>query len=482
MKPSDLYPAFLSLAQRFRVSYADLRVVRTQRERMGVTDDQPTELTHEDSLGMAVRVLKNGGLGFAATPYLTQESLAEAFALATEIAEASGRTRHRPVVFDPLPETEGEYQTPIQQDPFAVSLRERMDRLRAITALRHNLQGSPSVSVFLDTTREERWFFSTEHRRIHQVIYKTGTGVTVSLGRGHRGASRSYPTTQSGQYETAGLELLDRLNFPAHLPRVLEEARELLYAKDPPEGVYDVVIDGPLVSLIIHESIGHALELDRVFGEEASFSGTSYATVDQLGKLRIGSALLNIVADGRTPRGLATAGFDDEGVETHAVDLIKEGILVGYLSNREFAHLIGRPSSASAFAKGWQNLPLIRITNVNLKPHRGSLQDLIAGVDRGVYISGVKSWSIDDRREHFQFAGHMGWRIRGGRLAEAVRAPSFVDDTVHFWRKLDAVAGPEEWEIWGTPNCGKGEPGQTIGTAQGAAPARFRGVKLVRGR
>ncbi len=480
MEPTRLFPLFLNWAR--RVSYADLRIVYHHQERIGVDNQQVSELTQVVSRGLAVRVLKDGGLGFASTPYLDPENLRRAFEQAVEIAEASARTRHRPVVFDPLPEVEAEYHTPLEQDPFEVPLQQRIDRLREITAQGQRLPGSPSVSVFLDTVREERWFVSTEHRRIYQRIYKTGAGLTVAIGRGHRGARRSYPTTQSGQYETSGLELLDRLDFPRHLPRVVEEARELLYAQEPPEGVYDVVIDGPLVSLIIHESIGHALELDRVFGEEASFSGTSYATVDQLGKLQVGSRLLNIVADGRTPRGLATAGFDDEGVETHAVDLIREGILVGYLSNREFAHLIGRPSSASAFAKGWQNLPLIRITNVNLQPHQGSLQDLIAGIDQGVYISGVKSWSIDDRREHFQFAGAMGWRIRGGRLAEAVRSPSFVDDTVGFWRKLDAVAGPEEWEIWGTPNCGKGEPGQTIGTAQGAAPARFRQVKLVRGR
>ena len=480
MEPTRLFPLFRHLAR--RVPYADLRIVFHRQERISVEDQQVTELSRQESRGLAVRVLKDGGLGFASTPHLDPEHLREAFEQALEIAEATARTRHRPVVFDPLPEVEAEYQTPVEQDPLKVPLRQRIDRLREITARGSQMPGSPSVSVFLDTTREDRWFFSTENRRIYQRIYKTGTGMTITLGRGHRAAQRTYPTTQSGQYETAGLELLDRLDLPGHLPRTLEEARELLFAQDPPEGMYDVVIDGPLVSLIIHESIGHALELDRVFGEEASFSGTSYATVDQLGRLRIGSGHLNIVADGRTPRGLATAGFDDEGVETHAVDLIREGILVGYLSNREFAHLIGRPSSASAFARGWQHLPLIRITNVNLKPGQGRLQDLIAGVDRGVYLSGVKSWSIDDRREHFQFAAPMGWRIRGGRLAEAVRTPSFVDDTLHFWQKLDAVAGPEEWEIWGTPNCGKGEPGQTIGTAQGAAPARFRQVRLVRGR
>ncbi len=478
-KFEDLAKEALRVAEKAGAEYVDFRAVQMQEERIGVETGEVRDLTTSGSSGFAVRVLKNGAWGFASSPVLTLSEARRIAEKAVEVAEGSAYLRGEPVVLDPLPPVEAEYRTPIEKDPFAVPLEERITYLLDLSSKALAFSGVTGFETFLHIIKEERWFFSSEGRKIWQEVIKTGAGMTVTVGESRRPrASRSYPATASGQYETVGLELLDDLDLPGHLERTVEEAKALAKARPAPKGRMDLVIDGPLVSLIIHESIGHALEMDRVMGAEASFSGTSYATLDQLGKLRIGSPLLNIVADGRTPRGLATVAYDDEGVETRTEDLIREGILVGYLTSRQYAHLLGRPSTGSAFAKGWLHLPLIRITNVNLKPQKGTLQDLIAGVDHGLYISGVKSWSIDDQRLEFQFAAQMGWVIRGGKLREVVRSPSFVGNTLDFWRSLDGVAGPEEWRIWGTPNCGKGEPGQTIGTAQGAAPARFRNVQV----
>ncbi len=475
----ELAKEAIRIAEKKGAQYVDVRVVRMQEERIGVETGEVRDLTTSGSAGFAVRVLKNGAWGFASSPVLTLAEARRIAEKAVEVAEGSAFLQEKPVVLDPLPPVEAEYETPVEKDPFAVPLEERIQYLLDLSSQALAFSGVMEFSAFLHATQEERFFFSNEDRKIWQRVTKTGAGMTVTVGEGRRPrASRSYPPTASGQYETAGLELLDTWDLPGHLEQTVEEAKALAGAAPAPKGIMDLVIDGALVSLIIHESIGHALEMDRVLGAEASFSGTSYATLDQLNKLQIGSPLLNIVADGRTPRGLATVAYDDEGVETRTADLIREGILVGYLTSREYARLLGRPSTGSAFAKGWLHLPLIRITNVNLQPQQGTLQDLIAGVDHGLYLSGVKSWSIDDRRLEFQFAAQMGWVIRGGKLREVVRAPSFVGNTLDFWRSLDGVAGPEEWRIWGTPNCGKGEPGQTIGTAQGAAPARFRRVQV----
>jgi TldD protein len=237
------------------------------------------------------------------------------------------------------------------------------------------------------------------------------------------------------------------------------------------------------MALQVHESCGHPIELDRVLGMEASFAGTSFLTLDKLGSLRYGSEVVNIDADATAPGGLGTFGYDDEGVPAQNVPIVSAGEFVGYLTSRETAPIIGRRSMGSSRASGWNVIPLIRMTNVNLRPgDAGTLQDLIADTDDGLFISTNRSWSIDDRRLNFQFGTQIGWRIRHGKLAEMVKNPTYTGITPQFWGSCDAVCGPSEWRLWGVPNCGKGEPMQTHRVGHGAAPARFRNVRVGVGR
>jgi TldD protein len=239
-----------------------------------------------------------------------------------------------------------------------------------------------------------------------------------------------------------------------------------------------VILDGSQVSLQIHESCGHPAELDRALGHEANYAGTSFLTPDQLGRLRYGSEVVNLVADATTPRGLGTFGFDDEGVAAQKVDLVREGRFVGYLTSRETAPLVGLPANGTMRAESWAHIPLIRMTNINLEPGTWRHEDLIADTDDGILMATNRSWSIDDRRYNFQFGTEVGWEIRRGKRRRLLKNCTYTGITPQFWGRCDAVCDAADWEIWGTPNCGKGQPSQTMRTGQGSASARFRDVQV----
>jgi TldD protein len=471
----------LDLAKVLGASYADFRIVENFSQDISVKNGIVESLDESKSSGFAVRVIKRGAFGFAASSKIEEDEIKKTVALAVSIAEASSQLKKRDVTLAPTEIVEDTYETPLLVDPFQIPLDQKIDTLMRWDALLRRNSRISIASSHMHFEREFRFFASSEGTRIHQVITKSGGGVEVTaFGEGRKRGFRSFPSSQGGQYETRGYELIESLGVEEEAERIVDEAIALLDAEPCPEGEFDIILDGPMVSLQIHESIAHALELDRVMGYEASFSGTSYATLSKLGKLKIGSDIVNIVADGTYPGGLATCGYDDEGVKTHKVYLIKKGVLVGYLSSRETAHLIGRRSSGSMFAQGWANIPLIRITNVNLLPGEKTLEEMISEIDYGFLLSGNTSWSIDERREFFQMGGEIAWEIKGGKLGRIFSSPVYSGDTISFWNSCDAIANSKYWRIWGTPNCGKGEPGQVIGTAQGASPARFRRVKMGR--
>jgi TldD protein len=278
----------------------------------------------------------------------------------------------------------------------------------------------------------------------------------------------------------AGWEQVESLDLPAQAPRVADEALALLTAPVCPAGARTVVLHGEQVALQLHESIGHALELDRILGGELSYAGGSWVGVDDLGSLRYGSETLNVTADARAPGGLGSFGWDDEGVAARSLPLIREGRLLTALSARESAAAVGLDESGGcARADGHTRQPIVRMTNVSLEPgHAGGLADLIADTEDGLYLETNRSWSIDDRRLHFQFATEVAREIRDGELGRLYRNPTYAGVTPRFWGSLDAVCGPEEWRLWGLLNCGKGEPGQVMHVSHGTAPARFRDVQV----
>jgi TldD protein len=289
---------------------------------------------------------------------------------------------------------------------------------------------------------------------------------------------RSYPSAHGGSSAQAGWEFVDGLGLEREAPRVGEEAAALLRADPCPSLVTTIVVDAEQMELQVHESVGHPTELDRVYGTEAAYAGTSFIKPEDLGSLRYGSEHMNVTADPTTPGGLGTFAFDDEGVPAKREPVVAEGVLRGFLTSRETAARIGSGAGGSMRADSWSRMPLVRMTNLHLEPGAGSLEDLIGGVDEGIFLQTNKSWSIDDKRLNFQFGTQIAWEIRNGVLGRMLRDATYTGQTPVFWGSLDAVAGPEEWRLHGLTNCGKGQPGQHAHVSHGTSPARFRNVQV----
>jgi TldD protein len=294
---------------------------------------------------------------------------------------------------------------------------------------------------------------------------------------------RSYPNSFGGQWQNKGYELIDELKLVENARRIGEEAVALHSAEQCPQGVFDIILESSQLGLQIHESIGHPIELDRVLGMEANFAGTSFLTLEKLRTLKYGSELVNVVADARQEHGpgLGTFAFDDEGVSAQCTPIISNGLFTGYLSSRETASLIGLQRSGGTLrAESWNRLPIIRMTNISILPGEKplTLEQLIASTDHAILFQTNRSWSIDDKRYNFQFGTEIGWEIKNGKRVRMLKNPSYSGITTEFWNSMDAICSRDEWTLWGTPNCGKGQPQQVMGTGHGAAPARFRGVRV----
>ncbi len=469
----------LTFAKRWGAKYADVRFVRTEYETIEVANGIPELINRTFDFGVGVRVISNGAWGFAATADVSKKAIHNTAALAVKIAKASAKLKISPIVLSEIKPVGGQYSTPVNIDPFNVPLKEKIEYSTELCRLMAKTKGLTKTSVSMDFKKIYEYFASTEGSVIEQNIIHSGAGIQCTAGKGHRNrALRSYPNSSGGQFETKGYELIKELDFEKNAPVIAEEAAALLSAKECPSGIKDIILDGPMLSLQIHESIGHALELDRVFGMERNFSGTSYATPDKLGKLKIGSDIVNFVSDATAFFGLGTFGYDDEGVKAHKVDLIKNGVLVGYESSRETAARLGLKSSGAARADGWGNVPIVRMTNTNLLPGDKTFNDLISGIDDGIYMKTVSSWSIDDTRESFTMGTEIGWEIKNGKLGDMIKKPTYSGKTIEFWNSCDAIGNKSMYKIWGTPNCGKGQPAQNARVGQGCSPSRFRNVKV----
>jgi TldD protein len=317
---------------------------------------------------------------------------------------------------------------------------------------------------------------TSEGVQVEQYLVECGGGIDATAVGDGISQIRSYPSAHGGISAQAGWEFVTALGLEEQAPRIAEQAAALLHAPECPAGVMDVVIDAEQMQLQVHESVGHPTELDRVLGFEAAYAGTSFLHADDLGSLRYGSAAMNITADPTTPTGLGTFAFDDEGVPAAPVPIVREGVLVGWMGSREVGF------AGSMRADGWSRMPLVRMTNLHLEPGEGTLEELIAGVDDGLYLETNKSWSIDDKRLNFQFGTQAAWEIKNGKLGRMFRDATYTGITPRFWSSMDAVAGRDEWKLHGLTNCGKGQPGQGAHVSHGASPARFRGVQVgVRG-
>jgi TldD protein len=461
-----------------RAEYADARHVATRVERISVRNGELAQLDLDEESGLGVRVRVGGAWGFAAT---RDESRAGAeAALERALAVASAQPAADGAGLAPEAPAAGVWETDAREDPFEVPVADKLSQLAAADeALRANGGVAVSRATFC-AWRTEKVFASSEGALCEQRLTECGGGLSATAVADGETQVRSWPASHGGHVAQAGFEHFRELALPERAPHVAEEAVALLAAPPCPAGRTTLLLAGEQLGLQLHESIGHAVELDRVLGREASYAGTSFVPADGIGTLHLGSPRLNVTADATTRGGLGSFRWDDEGVEGQAVPIVRDGVLRGFLSSRETAAELGLGRSGGCMrAEGFTRQPIVRMTNVNLEPgEAGGLENLIASTERGILIETNRSWSIDDQRLQFQFEGEAAWEIVAGERGRLLKNPSYAGVTPVFWGSLDAVCSERDRRLISLLDCGKGEPGQVMRVSHGAAPARFSDVEV----
>ncbi len=477
----DLLRVALAAASVSGVVGADARIVAPERfVHLAVRNGAASSLTDARSQGIGVRVRTAHAWGFASSTDLTAAAARETARRAVRLARAAGRrARERLAVTDGEALAGGTSETELRRDPFEVPKEEVVALLKDAE---HRLHVGAHVRAGLASLHawdERKWFASTDRGSYASRIVHVGAGISATAVRGSNVQRRSAPTSFGGDFRQAGYEFIEGLGLVDRAESVGREAQALLDAPSCPTGPTTLVLGSDQLALQVHERVGHAVELDRIFGSEAGFAGTSWVAPQAIGTLRYGSDRMNVVADATEPGGLGTFGWDDEGTVAQRTPIVERGRLVGALTSREWAaRLGGRRSGGTARAQGADRAPLIRMTNVDLSPGELSFPELLEGVREGVYLETNRSWSIDDRRLNFQFGTEVGRRIVNGELQELLRNPIYAGMTPEFWGSLDALGDASTWHLGGLPNCGKGQPGQVARVGHGAPAGRFRSVQV----
>lgn len=475
----------LNVAKQRGASYADVRIVRTLNQFVTTREKRVENVTNTESFGFGVRVLVDGAWGFAASSLLEKSELERVAERAVSIAKANSAIRRNRITLVPVEKyPNAKYTTPVERDPFTVPLSEKADYLLKVNAEAAKVKGPGPMFVnsIMFFTKEEKFFASTEGSDIEQVLIRswpsfTVTSVDPATGRFEQRTSLGTPIGK-------GYETVAEYDLLGEAPRAAEQAVQKHTAKAVEPGRKDLVLHPTHLWLTIHESIGHPTELDRVLGFEANYAGTSFATRDKLGKFQYGSKFVQIKGDKTQAGGLATCGWDDDGVKTIEWDIIKDGVLVSYQTVRDNAGLIGlKHSHGAAYADSWGSVSFQRMPNVSLMPAPGnksiSADDLIADVKDGVYIEGDGSFSIDQQRYNFQFGGQVFWEIKNGKKVGLLRDVAYQSRTPDFWNNCDGVGSKEFYRLGGSYFDGKGEPSQSNAVSHGCPPARFRRINVI---
>jgi TldD protein len=479
----QLADAALQRARDLGAEHADLRVERVRDASLRLHDAQRSGGGDSTDSGLAVRVVVDGTWGFSASADLTAQAAAQAAERAVELARVSRPLATERVELAPEPAHVGEWVSSYGLDPFDVS---EADKAEVFTGWSRQLldAGLDHVDASFDWVKEQKFYAdlngtaTTQQRvRVQPVL----TGVVVS-SEGMETMRTLAPPVGRGWEYVVGAPSDGAWGWAEELEALPGLAVEKLKAPSVQAGRYDLVIDPSNLFLTIHESIGHATELDRALGYEAAYAGMSFATPDKLGTLRYGTGLMNVTGDRNIEHGLASIGWDDEGVATGQWDIVKDGTLVGYQLDRRIARLTGAErSNGCAFADSFMHVPIQRMANVSLQPAPDgpSTEEIIAGVERGIYISGDTSWTIDMQRYNFQFTGQRFYRIENGRLAGMVKDLAYQATTTDFWGSMAVVGGPQTWVLGGAFNCGKGQPGQVAAVSHGCPSALFTDVRVL---
>lgn len=478
---SRLADAALNRARVGGATYADFRFERLRGQSMVVRDRELQSSTSTETIGFSVRVIHRGAWGFASGVELTTDAAAAVAARALDVAEALAPLNSEPVALADEPAYVGTYVSSYEIDPFTVAEDEKIAFLLDLTERTLRDVSVDHATSELHLVSEQKYLASLSGSRITQqrvrvrgdlsavhIDKETGAFETMGIAVPPAGRGWEYFTTVEDFRRRAD-------ELPA---RLLEKARSESIAP----GRYDLVIDPTNLWLTIHESIGHSTELDRVLGYEANYAGTSFATLDKLRTLQFGSPSMHVTGDRQVAHGLATVAYDDEGVAAQTWDIVRDGVLVGYQLDRQMAHRQGfGRSNGCAFADSPGHVPLQRMPNVSLQPNRHpvTIDDLIGGVEDGLYIVGDRSWSIDMQRYNFQFTGQVFYRIHHGRIVGQVKDAAYQSKTTDFWNAMDEVGGPSTYVLGGAFNCGKGQPGQVAPVSHGCPAARFRGITIL---
>ncbi len=480
----QLADAALSAARAAGASYADLRIHRISSEIIQLRDGELETAVLSRDIGLAVRVIVAGTWGFASHAELSPEVAARTGRHAVQVATILAAFNTEQVRLAPEPVyADAMWASDYQIDPFGVPASEKISVLEEYSRRLLDADGVDHVSASLNSVKEQTFYADTFGSSITQQRVRLQPqleAVTVDAKAGNFDSMRTLaPPTARGWEAVAGDAVWDWTAELAELPDLLYEK---VHAPSVVAAPTDLVIDPTNLWLTIHESIGHATEYDRAIGYEAAYAGTSFATPDKLGSMRYGSPIMNVTADRTVEFGLATTGYDDEGVAAQSWDLVRDGMFVGYQLDRVFAPRLGQTrSNGCSYADSAHHVPIQRMANVSLQPGPEDLstEDLISRIDDGIYIVGDKSWSIDMQRYNFQFTGQRFYRIRDGRLYGQLRDVAYQATTTDFWNSMEAVGGRSTWRLGGALNCGKAQPGQLAPVSHGCPSALFRGINVL---
>jgi TldD protein len=470
----------LSIARKLGATYADIRINRYRNEQISTREKQVQNVSRSQNFGFGVRVLFKGTWGFASSRDVSAEEVRRLTRQAVDIARANSLYQRKRVVLAPASKVVNSWKSAFEKDPFEVSIDDKIQFLLKLNEQAMKTEGVSFVNSSMGFVNEQKFYASTDGSRIDQYIIRANPSFNVTAVNRSNGDFQS--RTDFGGPQGLGYEYMEKYPWLKEAEQAGQDAVAKLKAKPVEPGKYDLILHPSHLWLTIHESVGHPTELDRALWWEADYAGTSFITPDKTGKLQFGSKIVNFVADRTQRGGLATIGYDDEGVPGQKWHLIKDGVFVDWQTTRDLARLSpGKKSYGCLHADSWGSISFPRMPNVSLQPaaENTSLEDLVAGVEKGILIYGNGSYSIDQQRYNFQFGGQTFWEIKNGKVGPMLRDVAYQSRTTDFWNSCDGLGGQATYEIGGSFNDGKGEPGQSNAVSHGCPVARFRQVNVL---
>ena len=477
---NSLADAALATAKKLGASYADIRINRYRLEAIQTRERQVLNVSSGQNFGFGVRVLVNGTWGFAASPLVTLDEVQRVTREAVAIAKANSAFQRKRIEMVPTPRVDTSWKSSFQRDPFVVPVEEKTDFLLKLNEAALAVKGVSFVNSSMAWVNEQKYLATSDGSKIEQYLIRGNPSFTVTAIDRTTNDFQSVSSLREGQ--AIGYEYMAKHDWAGEAKEAAENAVMKLKAKTVEPGKYDLVLHPSHLFLTIHESVGHPTELDRALLWEANYAGTSFLTPDKTGKLQFGSKIVNFVADRTQPLGLASVGYDDEGVPGQQWHLVKDGVFVDWQTTRDLAPLVGKKTSYGCLhADSWGSVPFPRMPNVSLEAAKENVtqDDLIAGVEKGIFIKGRGSYSIDQQRYNFQFGGQTFWEIKNGKITGMLRDVAYQSRTTDFWGACDGLGGASTYEVPGSFNDGKGEPGQSNAVSHGCPVARFRQINVL---